>query len=166
MSSVVDVTDARTDPMAAPTTLPGWVLHHARTTPRAVAFRMKSLGRWEEITWAQHAARVAQVGRALAHYGVGTGDRVLLVSENRVEWVVTDLAVQGLGAVTVATFPSAPVDELHELVRRSRPRLAVVEGEQQLDELLEMSSSPLERIFVIDTRGIRRLDEQIGRAHV
>jgi long-chain acyl-CoA synthetase len=135
------------------------LLYHAETRPRAVAHRVKELGRWRDISWKEHAARVASVGRALSHLGVGAGERVLLMSENRVEWVITDLAVQGLGAATVGVFPSTPAPEAGDLLRRSRARFAVVEDEEQLDKLLAgREGTPLERIFVIDTRGIRRLD--------
>ncbi|MEX2255818.1 MAG: AMP-binding protein [Acidimicrobiia bacterium] len=145
--------------VSAPTTVPAWLLHHAATRPGGVALRVKQLGRWREVSWRDHAARVASVGRALAFRGVGPGDRVLLVSENRPEWIVTDLAVQGLGAMTVGVFPTTPAPELAGLLRRSGARIAVVEGEEQLDNLMEVrAGTPLERIFVIDPRGIRRLE--------
>ncbi len=143
---------------AEPSTLPGWLLRHAATRPCGVAMRVKELGRWREITWEGHEARVASVGRALAHHGIGPSDRVLLVSENRPEWVVTDLAVQGLGAATIGVFPTTPTDEMGELLRRSGARVAIVEDEEQLDKLLEVrGDTALERIFVIDPRGMRSL---------
>ena len=146
------------DTTAEPTTLPGWLLRHAATRPRGVAMRVKELGRWCEITWEGHAARVASVGRALAHHGIGPSDRVLLVSENRPEWVVTDLAVQGLGAATIGVFPTTPTDEMGGLLRRSGARIAIAEDEEQLDKLLEVrGDTALERIFVIDPRGMRSL---------
>lgn len=159
MSAAVAPVRPTPDASASPTTLPAWLLHHAAHRPRAIAFRVKELGRWREISWAEHAARVASVGRALSHHGVGSGDRVLLVSENRPEWVITDLAVQGLGAATVGLFPTIPAEEAAELLRRSQAKVAVVEDEEQLDKLLEIrDGTALERIFVIDPRGIRRLE--------
>ena len=147
------------DADAGPSTLPAWLLHHSATRPRDVALRVKELGRWREITWEQHAGRVAAVGRALAHHGVGSGDRVLLVSENRPEWVITDLATQGLGAATVGMFPTMPAAEAADVMRRTQVRVAVVEDEEQLDKLLEArDGTALEKIFVIDPRGIRRLE--------
>jgi len=146
------------DAAANPSTLPAWLLHHAATRPGDVAVRVKELGRWREITWEEHAGRVAALGRALAHHGIGPGDRVLLVSENRPEWVFTDLATQGLGAATVGVFPTTPAEEVADVLRRSEARIAVVEDEEQLDKLLEVrEGTGLEKIFVIDPRGIRRL---------
>ena len=159
MSAALAPDRSRPDPGSMPATLPAWLLHHAETRPRAIAHRVKELGRWREVTWEEHAARVARVGRALGFLGVGTGERVLLVSENRPEWVVTDLAVQGLGAATVGIFPSTTLPEAGDLLRRSGARFAIVEDEEQLDKLLAgRTGTALERIFVIDPRGIRRLE--------
>lgn len=143
-----------------PTTLPAWLLLQSALRPKGVAMRVKELGRWREISWREHAARVESVGRALTTFGVGRGDRVLLLSENRPEWIVTDLAVQGLGAATVGVFPTTPVAEIGALAKRSGARVAVVEDEEQLDKLLAVrAGTALERIVVIDTRGIRLLEE-------
>jgi long-chain acyl-CoA synthetase len=142
-----------------PRSLPGWLLYHAQARPRAVALRTKELGRWREITWREHADAAASVGRALAAHGVAPGDRVLLISENRPEWLETDLAVQGLGAATVALFPTTPAPQVGQLARRCGARVAVVEDEEQLDKVLETrASSSIERVFVIDTRGMKSLE--------
>lgn len=148
------------DLSAGPATLPAWLLLQSALRPGAVAMRVKELGRWREISWQEHAARVESVGRGLSSLGVGRGDRVLLLSENRPEWVVTDLAVQGLGASTVGVFPTTPAVEVGPLLARSGARVAVVEDEEQLDKLLEArAGTALERIVVIDTRGIRLLED-------
>jgi len=148
------------DLSAGPATLPAWLLLQSALRPRAVAMRVKELGRWREISWQEHAARVESVGRGLSSFGVGRGDRVVLLSENRPEWVVTDLAVQGLGASTVGIFPTTPAVEVGPLLARSGARVAVVEGEEQLDKLLEVrAGTALEKIVVIDTRGIRLLED-------
>jgi long-chain acyl-CoA synthetase len=158
VTAAVEVGDVGPGAGAGPITVPGWLLHHAQTRPGDVALRVKELGRWREVSWRAHAAQVASVGRALSHLGVASGDRVLLVSGNRPEWVVTDLAVQGLGAATVGVFPTTPAPEIADLLRRSGARVAVVEDEEQLDTLLDVrAGTPLEQIFVIDTRGIRLL---------
>ncbi len=147
------------DLSSGPSTLPAWLLLQAELRPKAVAMRVKELGRWREISWQEHAARVEAVGRALSTFGVSRGERVLLLSENRPEWVVTDLAVQGLGAATVGVFPTTPVAEVGPLLERSGVRVAVVEDEEQLDKLLALRDrSRLERIVVIETRGIRLLE--------
>jgi len=148
------------DAATTPASLPAWLLHHAAARPRAIAIRTKEFGLWREITWREHAERVGAVGRGLGQAGVSAGDRVLLLSENRPEWLVTDLAVQGLGAATVAVFPTTPASQLAELAARCAARVAIVEDEEQLDKILEVrDATAIERAFVIDTRGIRSLED-------
>ncbi|MEX0665625.1 MAG: AMP-binding protein [Acidimicrobiia bacterium] len=145
--------------VAEPTSLPGWLLRQAETRPKAVALRVKELGRWLEISWAEYAGRVASVGRALVHQGVGTGDRVAIVSDNRVEWLLTDLAVQGLGAVSVGLFETSDAAELASLIERAGVTVAIVENEEQFDKLVEVADRvALRHLVIIDPRGIQRLE--------
>jgi long-chain acyl-CoA synthetase len=78
--------------------LPARLLEHARDRAGEVAVREKYRGCWREWTWAEYAARVAAVAAGLRSLGVGAGSRVAVHAENRPEWVIADLAVQGLGA--------------------------------------------------------------------
>ncbi len=144
---------------AVPTSVPAWLLRQAETRPRDVALRVKELGRWLELTWADYAVRVANVGRALSHQGVAPGDRVVIVSDNRIEWLFTDLAVQGLGAVSVGLFVTGDAAELAALIKRADATVAVVEDEEQFDKLVEVAAQiTLRHLIVIDPRGIQRLD--------
>jgi long-chain acyl-CoA synthetase len=121
--------------------------------------RVKELGRWREITWAEYTSRVASVGRALLHLGVQRGDRVAIVSDNRPEWLITDLAVQGLGAATVGLFVTSPAAELAAMARRAGVAVAIVEDEEQFDKLSEVQDQvSLRHLIVIDPRGIQRLE--------
>ncbi len=143
-----------------PTSLPAWLLRQATERPKAVAMRVKELGRWREITWAQHLERVAMIGHALRELGVSSGDRVAIVSEGRPEWVAVDLAVQGIGATTVGLLTSLPEAELQPLLRRSGARLVVVEDEEQHDKVMAVrSATSVERVVIIDTRGFRQIEE-------
>ena len=140
-------------------TMPGRLLAHAAQRPRAVAYRVKLLGRWNEVRWSEYAEQAERVGRGLAALGVGNGDHVAIVADNRPEWFVTDLAAQGLGAVSVGLSVTAPADDIAALLTRAKARVAIVDDGEQLDKLLGVrDKTQLERIVVIDTRGIGTLD--------
>ncbi len=144
----------------APATLPGWLLSHAATRPKQVALRVKELGRWCEISWDEYAERVQAVGRGLLHMGVKSGDRIALVSDNRAEWLIVDLAVQGLGAVTVGVPVTSDAPELAARIAQVRADVVVVEDEEQFDKLMESRDQlSLRHVIVIDPRGIERLDD-------
>jgi long-chain acyl-CoA synthetase len=59
---------------------------------------------WQSRSWAQTAREVASLAAALKRLGLKRGDRVMLVSENRPEWCIADLAIMAAGCVTVPTY--------------------------------------------------------------
>ena len=63
-------------------------------------------GAWRCLTWAEARERVLRVAAALVAEGVRPGDRVVLISENRYEWILADFGIQAAAAVTVPVFPS------------------------------------------------------------
>ena len=64
----------------------------------------KSGGVWVARSWAETARQVAAMAQALKSLGLKTGDRVMLVSENRPEWCIADLAIMAAGCITVPTY--------------------------------------------------------------
>jgi long-chain acyl-CoA synthetase len=64
----------------------------------------KAGGSWQSTSWAETARRVASLAVALQKLGLERGDRVMLVSENRPEWCIADLAIMAAGCVTVPTY--------------------------------------------------------------
>ena len=63
------------------------------------------------LTYKEVAEQVKQVSLGLRALGVERGDRVALLSENRPEWVIADLAAQAAGAVTVPIYPTLPASK-------------------------------------------------------
>jgi long-chain acyl-CoA synthetase len=132
------------------------LLANAREHPDDVAMREKHRGVWREWTWAEYARWVASVAAGLRALGVGKGDRVAIHSENRPEWVVADLAVQGLGACTVGVYPTSPAAEVEYVLAHSEASVLIAEDEEQLDKALEVRDRlPLLRhVLVVDPRGV------------
>ncbi len=137
-------------------TLTARLLEHARDRANDVAMREKHRGVWRQWTWAEYARRVANVAAGLRALGVGTGSRVAVHAENRPEWVLADLAVQGLGAVTVGVYPTSPAAEVEYVLAHSETEVLIAEDEEQLDKALEVRSRlPLLRhVVVMDPRGL------------
>ena len=57
----------------------------------------KSDGEWRSISWSEATETVARLAAALKRLGLNPGDRVMLVSENRPEWLIADLAIMAAG---------------------------------------------------------------------
>ena len=70
---------------------------------------------WQVETWADMRRDVLAVASALIDSGVQAGDHVILMSENRLEWLYCDLAIQAAGAITVPIYPNVS-DEIAEKI--------------------------------------------------
>jgi long-chain acyl-CoA synthetase len=141
-------------------TLPDLLLQHARERPDAPAIREKRRGRWHELTWSEYADRVARAAAGLKQLGVQPGDRVAIHGENRPEWVIADLAIQGLGAISVGVYPTSPAAEVEYLLGHSEAVVLIAEDEEQLDKALAVRERlpALRHIVLIDPRNVSELD--------
>jgi long-chain acyl-CoA synthetase len=63
---------------------------------------------WRPTTWAEARQMVLAEAAALIRAGVRTGDHVVLIAENRLEWPISDLAIQSVGAITVPVYAGSP----------------------------------------------------------
>jgi long-chain acyl-CoA synthetase len=115
-----------------PGSRPGWNSLPQMMLELAVARQGKPMlrhwqaGAWRSVTWGEFAHRVAAVAAGLRAAGIGPGDRVLLVSENRPEFLIADTGLMAIGAVTVPTYTTnTPADHAH-ILRDSGARVAIV----------------------------------------
>jgi long-chain acyl-CoA synthetase len=138
-------------------TLPALLRRHASAHGDAIALRHKDLGRWTEYTWRDYAERTARVGLGLRALGVEAGDRVAILADNRPEWLWTDLAVQGIGAISVGVYPTSPAAEVEYVLSHSGSVVAVVEDEEQLDKVLQVRAAlpALRHVVLVEPRGAR-----------
>ncbi len=63
---------------------------------------------WRPHTWSETRQMVLAEASALIRAGVRAGDHVVLIAENRLEWPVSDLAIQSVGAITVPIYATTP----------------------------------------------------------
>ncbi len=98
-------------------------------------------GRWESLSSERARADVESLGLGLAALGVRRGDRVALLSENRYEWAVTDLATLGQGAVTVPIYPTLTAPQCRYILDNAEARVCVLSNAAQLEKLLAVADS-------------------------
>ncbi|WP_412062355.1 AMP-dependent synthetase/ligase [Rubrivirga sp. IMCC45206] len=106
--------------------------HYAGTGKAALGYKDKATKAWTDITWDELSAEVEAFAGFLHARGVRTGDRVAILSENRPEWAVTDLATQVLGAATVALYTSTPASGVATILADSGAKVLVVSTGLQL----------------------------------
>jgi len=139
------------------TTIATRVRERAHTMPNRVAMREKDFGVWQEVTWSSYWDTVVTVGHALLALGVEPGDRVAVHSENRREWLYSDVATICVRAMTVGLYPTNPPAEVGYLLSHSGAKVLIAEDQEQVDKALAVIDRcpDLERIVYIEPRGIR-----------
>jgi long-chain acyl-CoA synthetase len=121
------------------------------------AIHIKRDGAFQPLTWGQVAGDVRRAAAALAGLGVAPGDRVVQVSENRYEWIVTDLAVQMAGAVHTPVHAPLTGCQIAWQIRHSGARVVLVSTVEQVRKLAEAADDlpPGLVIFSFDACDIR-----------
>jgi long-chain acyl-CoA synthetase len=92
---------------------------------------------WQIETWADVRRHVLAVASALIAADVKPHDSVLLISENRVEWVYCDFAIQTVGAVTVPVYPNSPAEMAQSIASDSGATYAIASGAPLAAKLTE-----------------------------
>lgn len=120
--------------------------------PEKMAFVRKVGGEWRGISYAEFWERVRSFASGLALLGVEQGSRVAIISRNRTEWPVTDLATQSLGAIVVPIYPTLEKTQISHILNHSRARVTIVEDEELLKKVEEIKDDlpALEHLVVID----------------
>ena len=131
-------------------------LARASASADCPALYEKRLGLWEPLTWRGYAGRAELIGHALLSLGLGKGDVVSVLSQNRIDWVAVDMGTLGIGGVCSGLYPTDSPAQVEYLLKDSRTRVVFVEDEEQLDKVLFSRDrcADLFKIIVFDTKGL------------
>jgi long-chain acyl-CoA synthetase len=108
-------------------------------------------GAWKPISSVDLYGRVRALADVFRGWGVGKGDRVAILSENRWEWPVADFATLALGAVDVPLYPTLTPEQIGFMLRDSGAKVVVMSSRDQYEKLMEAGELPeLEHVVVMD----------------
>jgi long-chain acyl-CoA synthetase len=145
-------------------TLPRLFRHVVRERGDRVAMREKDLGIWRGISWREYGQRARRVGMGLVALGLNPRDVVSIISDNRPEWLYTDLGVMSVAAIPNGIYTTDSARQVEYIVNDSGTRFLFVENEEQLDKILAVRDrcGELVKIFVYDMDGLHAFrDEQV-----
>ena len=98
---------------------------------RKPAFLIRQHGAYHPVSYAELAELVFRCAALLTSLGIAPRARVGIVSENRLEWVVADLAIAGIGAVSVPLFPTLTAEQLEYILEHSEASAVFVSNRFQ-----------------------------------
>jgi len=96
----------------------------------------KREGEWLPISWTEAARQVAALASSLKRIGLEPRDRVALVSENRPEWLIADLAIMAAGCVTVPTYTTNTTRDHAHVLGNSGARAVIVSNQKLAKNLV------------------------------
>ena len=142
-------------------TFPKLLRLNAREHGADIALREKDLGIWDAWTWARYRDRVRDFALGLKALGIGEGDVVALMGDNRPDWMAGEIAAHAVKAMTLGIYRDALEEEVAYLVNYGEAKLVFAEDEEQADKLLNLGDRlpSLRHIVYSDPRGMRKYDD-------
>jgi long-chain acyl-CoA synthetase len=122
------------------TTLTELFLRSAEAHPKPDAFLVKSGAKYQPVSAEDALRQAAALAAGLARMGLGRGDRLAIISENRIEWALTDYAALGLGVVVVPLYPTLLEPDIEFILSDSECKAVVVSTDTQLQKILRLRS--------------------------
>lgn len=147
-------------------TFPKLLFHREEISGGKTALREKNLGIWQSWTWAEVANEVRALACGLAANGFQRGDKLAIVGDNRPRLYWGMAAAQCLGGVPVPLYQDSVAQEMEYVINHADAKFALVEDQEQVDKMLEISEScpKLSCVFYDDPKGMRHytLDWLVG----
>lgn len=110
---------------------------NARRSPDAAALHYfdAGAGDWRSLTWRDYEERVRKVAGWLLAQGIQRGDRVVILSANRPEWLIADLAILSIGAVSVPIYATSAVKDVAFILGHSEAKAIFTDTRKRIKEL-------------------------------
>jgi long-chain acyl-CoA synthetase len=120
--------------------------------PDHIAYRYKSKGGWIAVNFKKAVETAELMSGGFASLGIEKGDRIAIVSGNRMEWALADYAALFLGAILVPVYPSLMAHQIAYILNDAQAKLVIVEDGTQVSKIEKIRSQldTVENIFVIE----------------
>src|SRR3979411_2026286 len=121
-------------------TYPKLLRLNARKHGGEVALREKDFGLWKPFTWTDYQARVRDFALGMIELGLGRGDVIGIIGDNRPGWVSAEIATHAIGAMSLGLYRDVLDEEAAYLLSYGEAKLAFAEDEEQIDKLLALAA--------------------------
>ena len=152
-------------PQADGDSFPKLLVRNASELAGRPAIREKDLGIWQSWSWDQVLDEVRRLALGMQALGLGRGDKIAIVGDNRPRLYWTFVAAQSLGAIPVPVYQDSVAEEMAYVLEHAEAHFAMVEDQEQVDKLLQISETVkcIRHIIYDDPRGLR--DYEGGHLH-
>jgi len=130
---------------------------------RHQAMRYKHYGIWQPYTWKDYYLNVKYLALGYLSLGFEPEDKVLIIGDNAPQWYNAELAAQANGGASVGLYSDLTPAEIKSIAEHSEARFAVVEGQEQIDKLLQIKDQlpRLHRVIYWNYKGLAHYDDPV-----
>jgi long-chain acyl-CoA synthetase len=127
------------------------------------AMRHKHYGIWQPHTWKGYYLNVKHLALGLLVLGFEPGDKVMIIGDNAPQWYYAELAAQANHGVSVGLFSDLLPSEIKSIAENCEAGFAVVEGQEQVDKLLQIKDELplLQKVIYWNYKGLDRYEDAI-----
>ncbi len=145
------------------TSVPGLCLTATLKHGKADALNHRADGKWHSISAEKFVERVKNVALGLASTGIRPGDRIALLSENRPEWSIVDLAILSLGAINVPIYTTQAVEQIDFILSDSGARAMFVANRRLYKHAQPaLANRQLEYVIFFDPEAAETIEHSIA----
>ena len=127
-----------------------------RDIPDKCIMHVKENGKYRGINYKEFEEQTENFASGLSALGIKSGDKIAISSENRPEWVYSDMAVLGLGGIDVPLYPSLTADSQEFILNNSESACIIVSNKFQLNKILKIwhNCKKLKHVIVLNENDI------------
>ena len=109
-------------------------------------------GKYTSLSWKQVREQVDSIAKGLKNLGILKGDRVVILSENRPEWQIADLAIMSIGAISVPAYTTSTTSDYSHIINHSEARCIIISSHSLALKALPavVKSSKCKNVIKID----------------
>jgi long-chain acyl-CoA synthetase len=132
----------------------------ARSLSDAAALKYKRDGEWVTITWNGYADLVRRAAGGLRSLGLDAGERAAILSTNRYEWHVADIAIQSCGGITVPIYPTNSPTQVAYIAGHAEAKIIFCENAGQLAKVADVRADlpALKKAVILDPTDVTEDD--------
>jgi len=150
---------AKTETSREASSVPGLILGAVSRHNKEDALNYRADGKWHNIPAAAFIERVKNVALGLSDLGVRPGDRIALLSENRPDWSIADLAILSLGAINVPIYTTQALDQVEYILSDSGAKAMFISTRRLYKHVQPvLAKRPLEHVIFFDTEVAEDID--------
>lgn len=126
------------------------LIENSNKFPQKPCLSFKKNNIWDSYNWTELKALVTKTANALKRAGIKVDDNVAIYSENTAEWIIFDLAIVSLGAVSVPLYATSTAPQAKYILDEAEIKVILVGGQLQYDNIISIyaESDYLETIIV------------------